>query len=60
MIDAAEQQADTLWRALYSVAGAATGAPEETTRTGAAHANNRAALAAWMIESNIKIKGVWG
>ena len=60
VVDLAEQQADTLWRALYSVGGVVTGAPEETTRTGVAHANNRAALAAWMVESNIRIKGVWG
>jgi hypothetical protein len=60
MVDAAEAQASTIWKCVYAVTGGVTGAPEESTRTGAAHANLCSALSAWMVESNIRIKGVWG
>lgn len=57
LVDNVEAQADGAWRAVYALLGIITGAPEETTRSGAAHANNRDALASWMREADFRIKG---
>lgn len=59
VVENLEMQADTIWKGAYALLGIATGAPDETGRTGAAHANNRDVLAAWMKESGIRLKGGW-
>jgi len=59
LVENIDQQADTLWRGLYNLLGVVTGAPEEATRSGAAHVSNRDVLAAWMRESGIRLGGKW-
>lgn len=57
--DPSQAQAEATARLLYAVTGTATGAPEEATRTGAAHSNMRDALAAWMKQAGIRFSAGW-